>query len=266
MTMNLIQAQQAVQRVRNGSLKDLGDVLTAMIAGDLRSELDLVDLRARSTMFDDFLAAGIDGRWSSTAGAGTGNAAATTVAGALNGEITIKSASDDGTHAQNFSTLTTDQLNYKANQGGMVIEARCKISDVSEAYFFLGFTDTISTTVEGPIFMNAADIDSDATDACGIVYDIDATLDYFTVGGVKNNTDTNPTISGVAPADDTYFTARVEVDAAGAVTGYINGAKIGTVASAVTVTVALTPAIFIGNRSANQVTLTVDYAIVKQNR
>jgi len=266
MPINRTQAKQAIQRARNGSNKDLESVLTALVDGDLASDLDLIDIRARSTMFDDFLAAAIDGRWSSTAGSGSGNAAATTVAGAVNGEITLKSASNDGTQAANFSTITTDQLNYKANQGGLMIEVRCKIDDVSEAYFFVGFTDTISTTVEGPIFMNAADIDSDATDACGVVYDIDATLDYFTVGGVKNNTDTAPTISRVAPADNTYFTVRVEVNAAGAVEGFINGASIGVVADAVTATVALTPAIFIGNRSANQVTLTVDYAMVKQNR
>jgi hypothetical protein len=267
MTILRTQAKQAIQRVRNGSLKDLGEVLTAIVDGDMLAELDLIDIRARSTMFDDFLAAGIDGRWSSTAGSGTSNAAATTVAGALNGAITLKSASDDGTHAANFSTLTTDQLNYLASQGGLTIEARCKISDVSEAYFFVGFTDTISTTVEGPIFMNAAAIDSDATDACGVVYDIDATTDVFTVGGVKNGTDTDPQLSSITPVDDTWFTVRVEVSAAGAVQGFINNAPIGDpVANAVTTSVALTPAVFIGNRSANQVTLTVDYIMVKGNR
>jgi hypothetical protein len=218
-------------------------------------------------MFDDFLAAGIDGRWSSTAGAGTGNAAATTVASGLCGLITVKSASDDGTHAQNGSTLTLDQLNYLASQGGLVIEARMKISDVSEAAVFFGFTDTISTTVELPIFMNAADIDSDATDACGLIYDVDATTDVWYAGGVKNNTDTAPVATNsVAPADDTFFIARVEVDTSGNVTGYINGVLIGTAANAVTASVALTPAIVVANRSANQVTLTVDYVLVLANR
>lgn len=267
MTILRTQAKQAIQRVRNGSLKDLGEVLTAIVDGDMRSELDLIDARARSTLFDDFLAAAIDGRWSSTAGSGTGNAAATTVAGALNGTITLKSASDDGAHSANLSTITTDQLNYTAAQGGLLIEARCKISDVSEAYFFVGFTDTISTTVEAPIFMNAGVIDSDAANACGVVYDVDATTDVFTVGGVKADTDTDPQLSTVTPVDDTYFTVRVEVSAAGAVQGFINGNAIGNpVANAVTTSTPLTPAVFIGNRSANQVTLTVDYIMVKGNR
>jgi hypothetical protein len=51
------------------------------------------------------------------------------------------------------------------------------------------------------------------------------------------------------------------------VQGFINGTAIGVpVANAVTATVALTPAIIIGNRSANQVTATIDYVWVQQNR
>jgi hypothetical protein len=205
--------------------------------------------------------------WSTTAGAGTANAVATTVANSINGEVTLKSASDDGTHAQNCSTLTGINLGWKANQGGLSMEARLKISDVSEAVMFVGFTDTISTTVELPIFLVTTAIDSDATDACGIGYDVDGTTKQFFHGGVKNNTDTTPAYSGGAPADDTYFVVRVEVSAAGSVQGFINGVAIGDpVANAVTATVAVTPAIVIGNRSANQVTATIDYIWVQQNR
>jgi hypothetical protein len=265
LTLDQVRKRLSHVRAKSGN-KDLDDVLRAIVEGDLELDATLIDLRARSFFWDDFLAAGIDARLSSTAGAGTGNAALTTVAGAENGQVTIKSASDDGTHAQNFSAATFDQLNWKANKGGLVWEMRAKISDVSEAYLFFGFTDTISTTVEGPIFMNAGVIDSDAADACGLVYDIDATTDVFYLGGVKNNTDTDPLSSGFAPADDTWFTLRVEVDVNGVVYGYINGALVGSVKDAVTATVALTPAIVIGNRSANQVTLTVDYIAAAQNR
>lgn len=219
------------------------------------------------TFSDDFLAAAISDEFSSTAGSGTGNAAATTVAGAVNGEITLKSASDDGAHGANCSSLTLDQLNFKGNQGGVAMEARIKIDDVSEAVLFVGFTDTISSTVELPIFLVAADIDSDAADACGVGYDVDGTTKQFFHGGVKAGTDTTPAYSGGAPTDDTYFTVRVEVSAEGAVRGYINGVAIGAaVADAATITVAMTPAIVIGNRSANQVIASVDYFWCQQNR
>lgn len=232
-----------------------------------QAEMKAVDPSQKVVFFDDFLAAAIDARISSTAGSGTGNQAATTVANGLNGRITLTSASDDGTHAANCTSLTLDQLNFKASEGNLVLETRLSIDDVSEAVLFVGFTDVISTTVELPIFLNAADLDSDATDACGIVYDVDATTDQWCHGGVKAGTDTTPAFSGTAPVDATMVTLRVEVTSAGAVRGFVNGTAIGAaVANAVTTTVALTPCIVVGNRSANQVIATVDYIHVMQDR
>ena len=46
--------------------------------------------------------------------------------------MTIKSASDDGTHAQNNSMLTGINLGYKANKGGLAIEARLKIDAITD--------------------------------------------------------------------------------------------------------------------------------------
>lgn len=232
-----------------------------------------VDMSQKFRLKEDFYGtwlitdAGPADTWSTTKGSGTATEAATTVAGSVNGTVTMKSASDDGAHSANCTTFTAINLGFKAEQGGLQMEARLKIDDVSEAVMFVGFTDTISTTVELPIFLVGADIDSDATDACGVGYDVDGTTKQFFHGGVKNGTDTVPAYSGGAPADNTYFTVKVEVSAAGAVQGFINGTAIGpAVANAVTASTALTPMIVIGNRSANQVIATVDYIDVIQNR
>jgi hypothetical protein len=224
-------------------------------------------------LFDDFFGtwaigdAGPADTWSTTAGSGTANAVATTVADSRNGTVTLKSASDDGAHGANCSALTGINLGWAAQQGGLAMEARLKLSDVSEAVLFVGFTDTISTTVELPIFLVTTAIDSDAANACGVGYDVDGTTKQFFHGGVKANTDTTPAYSGSAPVDDTYFVVRVEVSASGAVQGFIDDVAIGApVANAVTASTALTPAIVVGNRSANQVTATIDYVWVEQNR
>ena len=242
----------------------------------LRALVDSINtdvVSSKSTFFDDFHGtwaigdAGPADHWSSTAGNGTSNQVATTVADSINGEITLKSASDDGAITANASNLTGLSLGYKANQGGLSMEARIKIDDVSEAVLFVGFTDTISTTLELPIFLVAGDIDSDAANACGVGYDVDGTIKQFFHGGVKANTDTVPAYSGSAPVDNTYFTVRVEVSATGSVQGFIDGKAIGPeVANAVTITTALTPAVVIANRSANQVIATVDYVWTQQNR
>jgi hypothetical protein len=235
--------------------------------------VSLSNPRTTFRVFEDFEGtwaigdAGPADRWSSTAGSGAGTEVATTVAGAIGGAITLKSSSADGAISANCTTFTGIGLDCKAEQGGLYLETKLKIDDVSEAYLFVGFTDTISTTREAPIFLVAADIDSDATDACGVCYDVDGTTKEFFHGGVKNGTDTVPAYSGTAPVDDTFFTVRVEVSAAGAVQGFIDGVAIGAaVAAAVTETVALTPAIFIANRSANQVIPTIDYVDYGYNR
>lgn len=237
------------------------------------AELNTLDMSAKFVLVDDFYGtwaigdAGPADTWSTTAGAGTGNQVATTVANSLGGTVTLKSASDDGTHAQNGSTFTGINLGFKANSGGLALEARLKIDAITAVALFVGFTDTISTTVELPIFLNAADLDSDATDACGIIFDTDGSTAQWCHGGVANGTDTTPAYSGTAPVADTYVILRVEVSAAGAVQGFVNGTAIGAaVASAVTATTALTPAIIIANRGAAQRVATIDWIKVEQNR
>lgn len=239
------------------------------------SEIDLVELAQldepenKVVFKDDFLAGAIDDRISSTAGSGTGNEALTVVANSVSGEATLTSASDDGNHAANCTSATLDQLNFKANQGGLYMETRVKIDDVSEAVLFVGFTDVISSTVELPIYLTGADaIDSDATNACGVIYDVDAATDEFAHGGVKADADTDPAFSGESPSDGVYVKIRVEVNEDGGVQGYINDVAIpgGEIADAVTVTTTLTPCVVIGNRSANQVVATLDYIEAGQNR
>lgn len=244
----------------------------------MRALVDSVNtdvVSAKATIIEDFQGtwlvtdAGPADHWSSTAGSGTTPVIATTVAGSINGEVTLKSATTDAaTIAEVGASFTGIDLGYKANKGGLVMEARIKLDDVAKAYLFVGFTDTISSTVEGPIFLVAGDIDSDATDACGVGFDVDGTTaDQFFHGGVKNGTDTAPAYSGSAPVNDTYFVVRVEVSATGAVQGFIDGKAIGgAIANAVTATVALTPAIVVGTRTTGQVIATIDYIWTQQNR
>jgi hypothetical protein len=209
--------------------------------------------------------------WIGTAGNGTSNQTATTVAAALGGVITLKSASDDGAITANMTALTSRELAYKANAGGLAMEVRLKVDAITDVYIFVGFSDTISSTLEEPIFLNAADIDSTATDACGILFDTDGTTsDLWLHGGVKNNTDTTPayaTVAPTAPVADTYVVLRVEVDTAGGVRGFVNGVPIGaTVANAVTATVALCGGIWLANRGAAQRIVSIDYIQFEQNR
>jgi hypothetical protein len=237
------------------------------------SDLSTVNAGSKFVLFEDFYGtwaigdAGPADTWSTTAGSGTATEVATTVAASLNGEVTMKSSTDDGANSANSTTFTGINLGFKANSGGLAMEVRLKVDAITAVALFIGFTDTISTTVELPIFLVAGDIDSDATDACGVAFDTDGTTDQWFHGGVKNGTDTTPAYSGTAPVAATYVTVRVEVSATGAVQGFIDGVAIGNpVANAVTATVALTPMVVVSSRSAAARILTMDYIKVEQNR
>ena len=224
-------------------------------------------------LFDDFFGtwaigdAGPADTWLSTAGGGAATEVATTVANSLNGVVTMKSSTADGANSANSTNICGVNLGWKANQGGLMMEARLKIDAITAVALFVGFTDTISTTVELPIFLTTTAIDSDATNACGVGFDTDGTTDQFFHGGVKADTDTTPAYSGSAPVADTYVVIRVEVSAAGAVQGFINGKAIGLpVANAVTITTALTPTVVISNRAGAARIMSIDYIWVQQNR
>ena len=207
--------------------------------------------------------------WSSTAGSGAATELATTVAASINGTVTMKSSTADGTNAANNTTLTGINLGWKADQGGLAIEARLKIDDIVEAYVFVGFTDVISTTVESPVTFTDGTDDAiaDAGDACGIVFTGDSTTQEFAQLGVKATALTAETFSGSAPVNDTYVVLRVEVSATGGVRGYINGVAIGAeTANAITATTAVTPVIVVGNTAAAATIMTIDYVQVEQNR
>ncbi len=228
--------------------------------------LNSVGYADKVSWFTDFLGDQVPDEMSLKAGSGTGNAVA--ISAGLGGRLSIKSASDDGAITANASAAELTGLDWRADQGGLVMETRIQCDDISEAYIFIGFTDASqASTLEEPLFLTTTAIDSTATDACGVLYDVDGTTKQWLHGGVKNGTDTTPAYSGAAPVQATYETIRVEVSAAGAVQGFINGVAIGApVADAVTITVPLLPIIVVANRSANAVTCLADYLFVQGDR
>ena len=229
-------------------------------------ELNALDID-KVTMFSDFNGDLIDGTtvFLGTAGSGTSNAVA--IVAGESGNLSLLSSSADAAIGANGTSLTGDNLNWRADSGGLVMETTLQVDNITEVIIFAGFTDVGSATVEAPLFITAGDLDSDATNACGIVFDTAATTDQWCHGGVKADTDTTPAFSGTAPVNATDVTLRVEVSAAGAVTGYINGTAVGVaVAEAVTATTALTPCVVVLNNSASARTVLVDYIYVQSAR
>lgn len=215
--------------------------------------------------FTDFLGDALEDEILAGVGSGTGNAVALSVG--TGGRCEIKTSSADAAIGANGSSLSLGALNWRADQGGLMMEARIQVDNVAGVMFFLGFTDALASTVEAPIFLNAADLDSDADNACGVLFDTDGTTAQWCQGGVKATTDTAPVYSGAAPVAATWYTVRVEVSAAGAVQGFVNDVAIGpAVANAITVTTPVCPIIFVANRGAAARNVLVDYLHVQGNR
>lgn len=215
---------------------------------------------------DDFLGAGqafsttvIDG-WLSRKG--TTNAVDWTITEAVNG--TIVGTIGDTTASMAVSGVQLQRgLDWKANQGGVFVEARFKTSIITNISYFFGFTDQVAA-LEAPVTLSTTTFTTNATDACGFLFDTAATTDTIRLVGVANDVDATMQDTSVAPVADTYQVLRVELSTAGVATFYRNGIQVGTAMSgAVTATVALTPTIAGFNRTTSGTpTITADYVAV----
>lgn len=212
-----------------------------------------------ATIFDHFLGDSIDPRWSGvvegTDGA-TADIAVLTGAAGAGGKIRITTG-DTGTGYAADGVQINQALQYVASRGGLDFETKLQLGRLTDAYLFVGFTDTLA--LEAPITSasSADTLTSNASDAFGIMFDSRMASDTFHLVGVKADVDATRQNSNRAPVVNTNVTLRVIGNADGDAAFYIDGVYIGTVEDAFTPTVALTPVIALSNLSGT-VSLTAD--------
>jgi hypothetical protein len=219
-------------------------------------------------LFDDFLGDVIEDGWSAAKGSDGQAVIAAVQAGAAGG-VVRQTTGDTVTLAESCVSLT-HALNWKANQGGLVFETRFKpVTSVADVAYFIGFTDVLATTtLEMPATLSTATITYVADDAVGFLYDTSATTDVFYGVGVKATTGiafANAVVCA-APVADTWVKLRVEVSATGTASFYVDGVLIGSLANAVTATVALTPVVASMARTTTVKAHDIDYVDVKALR
>jgi hypothetical protein len=241
------------------------------VSGEHGSQIALPSPRTVAR-FDDFTGGGqafsatiIDG-WRSRVG--TTNAVAFTVTDGVGG--TAVGTIGDTTASMAVSGVQIDSsLDWKANQGELVFEAKVKISQITTITVFIGLTDQVAA-LEMPIHSAASadTLTTNATDGVGFMFDTSMATDTWWLVGVANNTDATHQNTGFAPVADTYETFRVELTTGGAANFYRNGIQVGTLMTgAVTATVALTPVIAGFNRTTSATpTITADYIAVSALR
>lgn len=216
--------------------------------------------------YDDFLGDVIDAQY----GVQTGSDAAAVAfaySAATNGMIRGTMGAGAGASMAANGVQVHTALNWKANAGNLFMQARVKMSAITTIAVFVGFTDQIAA-LEMPIHASgtANGLTTNATDAVGLMFDTSMSDDYWWCTGVANDTDATAVSSTIAPTAGTYQRLAVEVDKSGNARFYIDGRTVGTVSSAVTATVALTPVVCGFRRSAATATLDLDWLHVMSDR
>lgn len=185
------------------------------------------------------------------------------------GTAFLDAGDGDGTVAADGSQLAW-AIPVQADSGGLFMEARVKIEDVSEVSVNVGFTDV--TSLEEPFSIGGSDaITSVASNAVCFVCDSGAdTVEWFACG-VDGDTDAtgNGTL-GVAPADGVYQTLRVEVDSDGeGAEFFIDGVSKGRLTASVCgASTNLYPTLIVCGNGSNAAAagLTVDWVRWGHNR
>lgn len=217
--------------------------------------------------YDDFLGDVVADQWAFAEGTDSGTSDGAIVA-AVNGTFVLTPGDSAGTTAADAAQLTSGTLQWKANQGGLVMQVRAKLAEITSVCTFIGLTDTASLEVPIESAASVDTITTTATDAVGFFFDTDMSTDNWWFAGVANNVDATHQNVGSAPVADTYATFRIEVDSSGAALGFYNGVPVGIrMSGAVTPTVALTPICVVRpNSAAAGKLLTVDYIYVAADR
>lgn len=215
--------------------------------------------------FDDFLGDLIGDEWEGLAGSDA-QALAPAITVAENGVVRCVGGDSGASVAADASQLS-GELNFQADAGNLVFEARFKLSAIVTVQMFIGLTDA-NGALEVPIHSagSANTITTNASDAVGVFFDTQMTDDNFWLAGVDTNVDATHVDSSVAPVAATYNKVRIEVDASGDARFYIDDNWIADVDSCVTPTVALCPVAVIRPLSTSSVNLDIDYIHVSQDR
>lgn len=212
--------------------------------------------------WDDFVGDVIEDQWNYVEGA-AGQADAAILAGGIGGVVRLTTGAV-GTAATDLTGLT-QALQWQASNGNLSVEARFKISAITNCYMFFGFTDVV--TVEAPITLSGTTFTTTASDAVGFLFDTAATTDTWRLTGVAADVDATMQDTGLAPVADTYATFRISLSATGVATFYYNGVQVGTAMSgAVTAATDLTPCIYATVNAAAARTVDVDYMHVSMKR
>lgn len=216
---------------------------------------------------DDFIGASISGQWTLSKGS-DGSTANFAVLAALGGTVRATSgAGAGGTMAVNGVQLSSS-LNLQANSanagainGGTFVEARLKLSAITNIQLFFGLTNQVAALQAPAIGAGGGDTFTyNAVDTVGFVFDTTMTTKNLWLVGNANSVAATAQNTGAAPVAATYTTLRVELDKNGNASFFRDGKAVGVLmAAAITKNVPLALVVEAFTRTAASATVDLDY-------
>lgn len=217
---------------------------------------------------DDFLGEELDAyRWQSLIGTDPSCQQAILDPGKLRGIVRLVTGADAGASMALNGAQMQSQLNWAAEQGGLVIEGKFKMSAITADAVFFGFTDQVAA-LEMPFTLAAGDVlTSNASNAFGVLFDTAADTDNWWAVGVAADVDAAKQNLAVAPVADTMELWRIEVSTSGSASFYRNGSLIGAaMVGAVTPSAQLTPVLAAFSRGAASRNIDCDFITLQAQR
>lgn len=218
-------------------------------------------------LFDDFDGTALDAGWLVDKGSDT-QALNPAVNAQLGGAVRLVTGDDATTTMVVNGSQLSRSLSFQADKGGLVFEARVKLSAITSISMFVGLTDQVASLI-APVTSAASanTITTNASDAVGFMFDTGMTDDNWWLVGVDGDTDATHQDVGSAPVAATYQNLRIEVDSVGGAKFFINGSQVGSaMTNAVDPTSPLSPVIAGFSEGAASRNIDADYIFVQQNR
>lgn len=190
------------------------------------------------------------------------------------GTVAISSAAGEhavllstGTVAANHATLIQD-IDWSVGVELLLVEARVKLSHITEIVFEFGFSDALSETSGLAFSSHDATPVAVASNAAVIAFHNAGAGDSESVFScVSVNADTAARNASTTTATaDTFYKLSVGIDASGNAGFYIDGSLVATQENAVATTANLSPWVSIVTQDTTEKIANVDYVLVASTR
>lgn len=230
---------------------------TEINPGDIQAAL-MVNAPNYVGWWDDFLGDAVNTTYAPDLSTGAG----VTINAAARGTARVATSTTDENHA----TLVLG-LHFTVSNGPTIFEARVtNVTASTSRSVEVGLSDALSETAGEAFSSHDATLVDVATDAAVFAINAEEAVTAWKAISVKAGGTPAGTTTGVTATADTFDTLRIEVDAAGNASFFVNGTFVTTHLLAVATTALLTPWISVTTQTTGDRQVDVDYWMVAQPR